>query len=209
MIIRGLVLLFLMIGLLLYINYSRPTEINNTMPADQIITINHGLKKALLAEAIFYVRKGFEDVTATKLSKEVGLKLECKRQVTENEFYYVVKGDGYRCFILTNSVDVVQEVLVIRDFLTIEKMKQLVDNYGYSTDIADTPELEVRKLWRDIGSSSVYRNTLFTLQNGVMIMQSIGEIADPQFFYFTDEEWATVYHDWDGFMILPIDKQPW
>lgn len=186
---------------------TKSVEINNTTSADQIITIDHGLEKLLLAKAIFYVRDGFEEVTASDLSKEVGLTLECKRQVSQTQFYYVIKGDGYRCFMITNDADVVQEVLVIHQFVTIEETQDWIKTYGHHIHIAESPEHGFCDLWRDIGRSSIYRNSLFTLQNGVMIMQSVGNAGNSQYFYFTDEEWKNIYSDWNGFVILPIDKQ--
>lgn len=207
--VRVTVISLLIIFFCLFIRCRGSIKIDNTVPANQIITVNHGLEKALLAEAVFRVCDGFGDVTTSQLSKNVGLKLECKRQVSETEFYYVIKGDGYRCFIFTNSSEVVQEVVVARDFVTTEKMKYLVSQYGYTTRIADTAEDGMRWICRDIGMSSVYRNILFTLEDGVMIMRFIGEIVGPKFLYFTDEEWMTVHNEWEGFLILPIDKVPW
>ena len=202
--------LFLVSSVFLLLFHSRPMKTNNTTPANQLITKDHGLEKLLLAEAIFNVRKGFEEVTATDLSKEVGLKLECKRQVAETQFYYVIIGSGYRCFIITDSDDVVQEVLVVHHFATIVETQKCLDRYSNDDiHITEMPEHGFRELWRDIGHSSIYRNSLFTLQDGVMILQSIGDIAPEKYFYFTDEEWKDAYDDWCGFMILPIDKQPW
>ena len=183
-------------------------SVDNTTSIEECIAKDYGLKKLLLAKAIFDVRRGFENVTAFDLTKEVGIKLDCKRQVFESQFYYVTKGDGHRCFIITDPDDIVQEVLVIKDFPTIEQTKDYISKYGEDIPIALSPAHQFRDLWRDIGFSSVYRNCLFTLQDGVMIMQSVSYSSEPTYYYFTDAEWDACCEEWGGFAILPIDKQP-
>ena len=194
-------ILFLVFG----INNTAIT-VDNITPANQIVTKEYGLEKLLLAEAIFYVRSGFGNVNAFDLAEEVEVELECKRQVSETQFYYVVVGDGYKCFIIANEKDTVQEVLVIKEFASIAQTKECIENYGSEISITESMEFQFCKLWRDCGYSSVYRNTLFTLEDGAMIMQTVGKKENARYLYYTDEEWQQVYKDWDGFVILPIDK---
>lgn len=181
-------------------------KIDNTTPAEQIVSQKYGLEKQLLAKEIFYVRRGFRDVNAFDLAKEVGIQLECKRQISENQFYYVVLGD-YQCFIIVDERDTVQDVITIRNFPTIAQTKQWLERDENEIYITDATEYGFCDLWRTCGSSSVYLNYLFTLKDGVMILRTTGKIENAQYLFFTDEEWQQVYKDWDGFVILPIDKQ--
>ena len=81
----------------------KPIEVDNTTPASQIITVDHGLKKLLLAEAIFGVEDGFGDVYVEDLVEKTGITLECKRQCTPHQFYYVLYGNGYREYIIVDK----------------------------------------------------------------------------------------------------------
>ena len=112
--------------------YNSDIEVNNTRSAKELVTRKYGLEKELLAKAIFYVRRGFEEVNARDLAEEVGMKLECKRQISDTQFYYVIVGD-YQCFFIVDEEDIVQEVLTIRDFPTIEQTKEWLnqDNQEY------------------------------------------------------------------------------
>lgn len=209
LIVLAIILLLVLLAIILYLasgNYCTAIEINNTTPVSKIAT-EYNLEKLLLIEAIFYVRSGFEDVNGFDLAKEVEVKLECKRQVSDTQFYYVVVGDGYKCFIVTAEKDIVQEVLVVRDFASIAQTKEYIEKYGSEISIVDTTAFRFCEIWRDCGYSSVYKNSLFILQDGVMIMQTLGNKENARYIYFTDEEWQQVYEDWGGFLILPIDKQ--
>lgn len=201
-------LLILSIGILFFVFgfHNKKIKVDNTTPAEQVVTKKYGLEKQLLAKEIFYVRRGFRDVNAFDLAKEVGIKLECKRQISENQFYYVVLGD-YRCFIVVDEKDTVQDVLTIRDFPTIEQTKKWLERDDHEMYVTDTMEYGFRNLWRSCGASSVYWTALFTLEDGAMMIRSTGKMENAQYLFFTDEEWQQVYKDYDGFVILPIDKQ--
>ena len=199
------------ISIILVVLFCNPNiKVNNTTPAKELVTRKYDIEKELLAKAIFYVRRGFGDVKARDLASEVGLKLECKRQISDTQFYYVIVG-YYRCFIIVDEKDVVQEVLNVRDFPTVEQAKEWLnrDDPDFEGYIIDTGEYEFCTLWRDITKGSVIRSFQFTLQDGVMIMQFTNKLSKAKYTFFTDEEWQQVYDkDWgQGFVILPIDKQ--
>lgn len=40
-----------------------------------------------------------------------------------------------------------------------------------------------------------------------MMIRPTGKMENAQYLFFTDEDWQQVYKDYDGFVILPIDKQ--
>ena len=199
------------ISIILVVLFCNPNiKVNNTTPAKELVTRKYDIEKELLAKAIFYVRRGFGDVKARDLASEVGFKLECKRQISDTQFYYVIVG-YYRCFIIVDEKDVVQEVLNVRDFPTVEQTKEWLnrDDPDFEGYIIDTGEYEFCTLWRDITKGSVIRSFQFTLQDGVMIMQFTNKLSKAKYTFYTDEEWQQVYDkDWgQGFVILPIDKQ--
>lgn len=199
------------ISIILVVLFCNPNiKVNNTTPAKELVTRKYDIEKELLAKAIFYVRRGFGDVKARDLASEVGFKLECKRQISDTQFYYVIVG-YYRCFIIVDEKDVVQEVLNVRDFPTVEQTKEWLnrDDPDFEGYIIDTGEYDFCTLWRDITKGSVIRSFQFTLQDGVMIMQFTNKLSKAKYTFFTDEEWQQVYDkDWgQGFVILPIDKQ--
>ena len=66
--------------------------VDNITPAEDIISREYSLERLLLTKAIFDVRHGFEEVTAQQLARETGVLLECRRQITERQYYYVVEG---------------------------------------------------------------------------------------------------------------------
>lgn len=204
--LSSLALLIVMRGLIFVFWFSDiPVKVNNTDPVEQIATKRYGIEKQMLARAIFDVRSGFEDVSVFDLAREVGIRLECKRQVSENQFYYVVPG-YYHCFLIVDEKDIVQEVLTIWEFLTIAQTKEWMDEHD-GVYLADALEYRFYGNWKNIGTSSVYMRTLFTLRDGVMIMESKGNPQYAKYYFFTNDEWEKVYEDWAGFLILPMDKE--
>lgn len=203
------ILLLLAVIITVFLLRESSIEVNNTTPAEELVSKHYDIEKELLAKAIFYVRDGFEDVNARDLAKEVGMKLECKRQISDTQFYYLILG-YYRCFIIVDEKDIVQEVLTVRDFPTIEQTQEWLnrDDPYFDGSILETGEYEFCDLYRDIGGTSRIINTLFTLQDGAMIMEWGGDPEKARYTFYTDEEWRQAYLDWYGaFVILPIDKQ--
>ena len=111
--------------------------------------------------------------------------------------------------MIVDEKDIVREVLTVKEFPTIEQTKEWLDKYDEEFEgfITDTLAYGFNSLWRNVGSSSVYLNYQFTLRDGVMVIKTIGKLSNAEYLFFTDEEWQHVYEDWDGFVILPIDKQ--
>ena len=59
------------------------------------------------------------------------------------------------------------------------------------------------------GREQGYWYTQFVLQDGVLLLKEPSSLlsdAAPEYFYYTDVEWATAYKEWNGFVVLPIDK---
>lgn len=192
----------------------REVPVDNETPAEEIITKECSLERLFLMEAIFSVRDGFGDVYASDLAREVGVKLECKRQPSLTQFYYVIQGGDYRCFIITDATEIVTHVFVTPAFATISATKASIAEYQELSEdflISDSAENYYSRILYCCGWSFGYRHFLFTLQDGVMVMLRPNNLSEyaPQYFYYSDKEWLSVCDEWNGFVILPIDKLPW
>lgn len=87
--------------------------VDNITPAEDIISREYSLERLLLTKAIFDVRHGFEEVTAQQLARETGVLLECRRQITERQYYYVVEGCGYQCFLFADEDDILYRCYMV------------------------------------------------------------------------------------------------
>lgn len=197
--------------LIVALNLHRSVAVDNTTPVEQLVTEDHGLMKLMLAKEVFYVRKGFEEVTAKDLAKYCDLTLECKRQVSDTEFYYVIMGDGYRCFIMTDNEDVVYQVLLTREFASIEEIKEVISvcaEYNFFLADANIREYSPDHFWRITGGGSFAWEYVLILQDGVLAWKEpFHDPSGAEYHFYSDDEWKDVYKQWHGFVILPIDKQ--
>lgn len=204
-------------ALLLAVRPNRP-QLSNTARVEDIVSHRYNLEQALLMEAIFNVRDGFEAVDAQALADEVGVKLECKRQLSPELYYYVWIADGYRCFVYADPDDVVQKVMVTYKFATINEVKALVKDaelYGRSTPINES-EVYCMNSVADICCTGAGAYDFFIpLQDGVAIMErpSLASGKDPVYYYYTNEEWPAANAAWKDerpawnckYQVLPID----
>ena len=179
-------------------------KVDNITPKEQIVTKYYGLERQLLAREIFHVRKGFRDVNAKALAKEVGFKLECKRQISKNLYYYVILGD-YNCYIVVDENDIVHHVLTLGDLPTIAQTKRWLEKYDdlYIGDVEQFTNLMV-----SVGNSSAHWTNLYTLEDGVLVVKGSGKPETARYQFYTDEEWQQEYQNYyDSFALLPMDKQ--
>lgn len=68
----------------------RSVRVDNLTPAQEVVKHTYSLKELLLLKSHVEIESGFGEVSAKTLAKEVGIKLECRRQTSENGFYYVI-----------------------------------------------------------------------------------------------------------------------
>lgn len=210
--INGLFITAIILCIVIYLPRYKSIEVNNTLPASEIITVNHDLRKLLLAEAIFYVENGFDDVYAMDFAHCTGITLECKRQATSTQFYYVIYGDSYWGYIIVDDNDVIRDILIQKDFPTIQETKEClaeIDNLHIDIDLTEVPKYLLDRNWRTCGYSTGFWHRLFTLQDGMLIMKEPYPLNnDPiEYYYYTDSEWKSEHKQWNGYVILPIDKQ--
>lgn len=219
-IICAFVVLLVSIALIVLLIEKEP-EVNNTVSADSLITKEYSLERLMLIEAIFNVRSGFEDVTAKDLARENDVKLECKRQTSSDSFYYILAGDGYRCFIFVDSDDIVENTIVMRQFATCDEVAQIVTELsllGDKMSIDEVSQYNLKDSFYVCCTASGCDYLYFPLSDGVMIMRRphlYNDIDAPEYYYYTDEEWPdpmweVEFSSWNCFCeILPLDKAPW
>ncbi len=200
----------LLIGLFIFLLYPSEIPVDNEKSLAEIQKDRCNLEQMLLAEAIFYVRDGFRDVEAAELAQEAGLKLECRRQISATEFYYVVGYGTYRCFLFTDAEDIVDRVMYFTKFRTIADVKkdiELINAAG--RDYYSSNEYGLAEIGIEIGMLTGGFTREYILADGVLVIETpffAGE-GETLFHFYTDEEWKTAQEQWRGYTILPIDKQ--
>lgn len=179
----------------------------------EIVSKDYGLMKLLLLQSNFEIRSEFGDVTAAELAKEVDVKLECKRETSEDSFYYVICGDGHRLFLMTDGRDVVQEVLLVKRLPTKAEIQQQIDvgkQKGFSLLQMGIPGL-IGEEPTVISSTSRYVDYCIFLQDGVVEWRTNFH-EDPkeiEYIFYSLEEW-TAFEERPKYCVLrPVDTIPW
>ena len=88
---------------------------------------------------------GFGEVSAKTLAKEIGIKLECRRQTSENGFYYVICGDTHRLFLMTDKAGIVKDVILSSGLPSKEAIEQQIETgkrIGWSLSRMGIPGME-------------------------------------------------------------------
>lgn len=203
-------LLLLLTGLLLWLFLPASVPVDNERPLAEIQKNDCYIENMLMAEAIFNVRDGFGDVDAQELAREADIKLECRRQISPTEFYYVVGYGTYRCFIFTDENNIVRHVLYCSSFqTTAEVQKEIKLCNAHSWDSHESCEYGLAKIGIELGNLTRGWKRQYILADGVLIIETPFAIAEGEtkYHFYTDEEWETARKEWGGYTILPIDKQ--
>lgn len=184
-----------------------PVEVNNANQVEEIVSKEYDIVALKMVEAIFQAQSGSQTIDAITLAKEAKVKLECKRQVDTDAFYYVIKGWGdWRCFIFADADDVVQEVLVASGFHSVAEIQDSV--HSIQAAGRELPEWSTTyaKIVLDIDSN--YKYYQYILQDGILIVQWpwMPVVHEIEYHYYTDQEWEEERENWMGYTILRIDK---
>ena len=182
---------------------------DNETPAQVLIAHRYHQEEFYTAQAAFHVRNSFHDVYAKDLAKEYNFSLECKRMINNGLFYYLLLGNGYQCYIFVDENDVVQEVLVTDSFPSEKEVRNMISVCA-SLDIPYPSGYNIAACELPLKTEENYIYTEFILQVGVLIVKSPWGIAaqdsQQEFYFYSDDEWASVCDEWDGYTILQIDK---
>lgn len=187
--------------------------IDNNTPAAEIVSKDYGLMKLLLLKSNFRIRSGFGDVTAAELAEEVDIRLDCKRETSDNSFYYVICGDGYRLFLMTDRNDIAKDVLLVKSLPTKAEIQKQIDvgiKTGYNLVQMGIPGLDGGEP-NILSSTSIYVEYCIFLQDGVVKWRTNHhEYPDEiNYEFYSLEEWQSLKDRPDYFVIRPIDTIPW
>lgn len=194
-------------------------KVNNQAPANSIITKDYDLEQLFLLDAIFDVRDGFCNVKATRLADDVDIKLECKRQIAPDLFYYIVQGRSRRCFIFTDTEDTVKNIIATYEFATLNEIKKIETDlntlYPVPVQISHVNEYSLDTTAYLCMYSAKLTYYCIPLQDGIVIEEqpTIPDGTKPIYYYYTYEEWPVAnatwqqkYESWScPYEILPID----
>lgn len=139
--------------------------VDNITPAEDIISREYSLERLLLTKAIFDVRHGFEEVTAQQLARETGVLLECRRQITERQYYYVVEGCGYQCFLFADEDDILYDAMIFGGFASQADVKDIIadlENVGIDMTVDETSQFYLRDNYRVVKACSGDRLSVFS-----------------------------------------------
>lgn len=204
------VLLLTLIGLFLWQYQTAAVPVDNERSLAEIQKSDCYIENLLMAEAVFNVRDGFGDVDAAELARETGLKLECRRQISPTEFYYVIGYGTYRCFIFTDEENVVEHVLYYTSFQTIADVKKEIEwRNARGWDFYEANEYGLAGIGIELGNLALGVKKQYILADGVLIIEAPFMTSEgvTEYHFYTDEEWETAREQWGGYTILPIDKQ--
>lgn len=198
-----------------------PVKVDNVTPANELITKDYSLEQTYMLEAVFDVRDGFGDVHVEDLADEVHVKLECKRQIAQDRFYYIVQGNRRRCYVFTDAEGTVQNIIgVDRNFPTLDEIRALEDDAAAFYPSAAAPlsmcQIDSLNTIAYICCENAMNTYLCILaEDGVVIEQRfpLSSGKAPIYYYYTYEEWPAADAAWKTehtswsckYMILPLD----
>ena len=139
--------------------------------------------------------------------------MDCKRETSDNSFYYVICGDGYRLFLMTDRNDIAKDVLLVKSLPTKAEIQKQIDvgiKTGYNLVQMGIPGLDGGEP-NILSSTSIYVEYCIFLQDGVVKWRTNHhEYPDEiNYEFYSLEEWQSLKDRPDYFVIRPIDTIPW
>lgn len=168
---------------------------DNSTPAEALITKDYTMERIYTLEALYRVQKGFHEVNVWNLADDVDVKLECRRQISEDCYYYIIQGNGRRCFLFTDSEDNVEEIVATARFLTLDELRQLKNDadslYPNPVYLSSFSSNSINTVAYSCGSGA--RGTEYVCilaQDGVLIEESFSLTSGeaPAYYFYTYEE---------------------
>ncbi len=193
----------------------RSVRVDNLTPAQEVVKHTYSLKELLLLKSHFEIESGFGEVSAKTLAKEVGIKLECRRQTSENGFYYVICGDTYRLFLLTDKVGIVKDVILSSGLPSKEAIEQQIET-GETHRLELIPDGSPRNERRRTECArrcivQIYITYVVLLQDGAVTWKEDFQ-QDPaqiDYHFYSREAWERLETRLDYLILLPVDTAPW
>ena len=146
--------------------------------------------------------------------KEVGIKLECRRQTSENGFYYVICGDTHRLFLMTDNAGIVKDVILSSGLPSKEAIEQQIETgkrIGWSLSRMGIPGTNGAEPNVLDGASSRYITYAVLLQDGAVTWKEDFQQDPAQIDYqfYSREAWERLETRPDYLILLPVDTAPW
>lgn len=177
-------------------------EVDNLTPADELITKDYPLERLYVLQALFSARGQFHEVDVGDLAEEANVRLQCKRQIAPDCYYYIVQGHGLRCFLFTDGEDNVQNIIATYRFLTLDELRAIAEDLAalYPDPIRLT-ELQSNSLMTTAYSCAYYQRVGYACilaRDGVVIEESFSPSSGkfPVYHYYTYEEWFAAEAAW-------------
>lgn len=177
-------------------------EVDNTTPAEELISKEYSFERLSVLQALFSARSQFHDVSVKDLAKEANVRLQCKRQIAPDRYYYIVQGHGLRCFLFTDSTDNVQNVIATYRFPTLDELRALVQDI--SALYPNPPRLTALQAYSldSTAYSCAYHQRVqyacILAQDGIVIDESFSPSSGkfPVYHYYTYDEWPAAQAEW-------------
>lgn len=193
--------------------------VDNITSAGELITQDCSLESIYVLQALFSARGQFHEVDIGDLAEEANVRLQCKRQIAPDCYYYIVQGYGLRCFLFTDGEDNVQNIIATYRFLTLDKLRAIAEDLAalYPDPIRLT-ELQSNSLMTTAYSCAYYQRVGYACilaRDGVVIEESFSPSSGkfPVYHYYTYEEWSAAEAAWQEkipswnskYQVLPLD----
>lgn len=194
-------------------------KVDNITSADELITQDCSLESIYVLQALFSARGQFHEVDVGDLAREANVRLQCKRQLTHDCYYYIVQGHGLRCFLFTDDEDNVQNIIAAYRFLTLDELRAIAEDLAalYPTPIRLT-ELQSNSLDSTAYSCAYHQRVEYACilaRDGLVIEEAFSPSSGkfPVYHYYTYEEWPAAEAIWQekvpswscNCQILPLD----
>ena len=192
----------------------RSVRVDNLTPAQEVVKHTYSLKELLLLKSHVEIESGFGEVSAKTLAKEVGIKLECRRQTSENGFYYVICGDTHRLFLMTDKAGIVKDVILSSGLPSKEAIEQQIETgkrIGWSLSRMGIPGTNGAEPNVLDGASSRSITYAVLLQDGAVTWKEDFQQDPAQIDYqfYSREAWERLETRPDYLILLPVDTAPW
>lgn len=175
--------------------------VNNSDPVEKVITHYYSRADLCAAKACYETWSAFHSVNLKDLCDLFGFMVECKRQVHEDKFYYVLATENctFLCFIFTNANDQIENMLVTKDFPTKKQFSEAYEMYGE----------DFGGLYTFFTSAIVLpRYTEYILEDGyVFVSSTVNDYSESEILIYEDTDLETIFSAFDGELVLPIDRR--
>ena len=194
-------------------------EVDTVTPADDLVSQNCSLESIYVIQALFSARSQFHEVNIRDLAKEANVKIQCKRQIASDLYYYIIQGHGMRCFLFTDGEDNVQNIIATYRFLKLDELRAIEEDVSalYPNPVRLTA-LQANSLDSTAYSCAYHQRVQYACilaQDGIVIEESFSPSSGkfPVYHYYTYDEWPTAEAAWQEkipswdckYRVLPLD----